>query len=214
MSVIALVFIALVIIGAAGMVAGPVLGIVTYNEQRSSAMRAMESEDPDRIKDVKAQLAAHQEKFIPAKRAELDRHPDYIGNLVGVLGVSIGLVAGHIPHGTALFGIPPTLQHSLAFGMGISAAFGVAGIVITLKDNRLSYVLGIGASLGIMVAMGVYEAIIVLHSNLVGVLGGGLALTITGARMWIVPRLWREVQNLNKLRVKIDRRLGPKDDKP
>jgi hypothetical protein len=174
-------------------------------------MRAAESNDRDQISEAIAELTEHQDKFVPSKRAELDRHPDYIGIHTGVTFLSVGLLFGKIPHGTALFGINPTLQHVLATGMGASAMFGLLGISLALKDNRLSYLLGISASLGIMLAMGTYETIILLHSDIIGVMGGALAFTITGARLWMVPRFWREVGNLDKLRVKIARKLprGP-----
>ena len=198
---------AFVYVAIGALVVGVALGLFTYSRQRAIAVKAMESEDPQQILDVVTQLAAHQEKFIPAKRAELDRHPDYISTMAGVSMVSIGLLFGRIPHGTALFGIDPVLQHALATGMGVSSMFGVMGIILSLKDNRLSYILGSAASAGVMLALGTYEIIIMYHSDLIGTAGGGLALTITAARMWMVPRFWREVKDLNKLRVKINRRL-------
>ena len=182
------------------LVIGVVVAWLTFSQDRAAAVKAAESGDPDQIESVIDQLAAKHRRFVPAKRTELDRHPDYIGTHVGVLSVSLGFIFGRIPHGTALFGLSPLLQHALATGMGVSAAFGLLGIVLHLKDNRLSYALGLGASLGIMLGMGCYELIILAHSDLIGTLGGGIALTITGARLWMVPRFWREISSLNRLR--------------
>lgn len=182
---------------------GLLAGVLTFTPARAAAVAAVDSADPDQIELVIERLSAQHRRFIPRRRTELDRHPDYVGTHIGVLFVSLGLIFGRIPHGTALFGISALLQHALAAGMGVSAAFGLFGILLNRKDNRLSYALGLGASLGIMLGMGSYEVIIVAHSDLIGVVGGGLALSITGTRMWMVPRFGREILSLNRLRNRI-----------
>jgi len=186
---------------------GLAVGLLTFTPARAAAVRAAESGDPDQIELVTDRLAVSHRKFVPTKRGALDRHPDYIATHIGVASVSVGLVFGRIPRATALFGLSPLLQHALATAMGVSALCGLLGILLSLRDNRLSYALGLCASLGIMLAMGSYEVMIMAHSDLVGTLGGGLALTITGARMWMVPRFWREIRSLSRLRDRIAEQL-------
>jgi hypothetical protein len=200
---------ALAYMGIAILLSGVVAGVFMWSPDKSAAVVAVESADPDQIETVVERIVQKRHRFIPAKRAELDRHPDYIGTHLGALFISIGMSVGHVPRATALFGLSPLLQHALAAALGISATFALVGIVLHRKDNRLSYALGLCASLGIMLAMGGYEVMIISHSDLVGTLGGGLALTITGARLWMVPRFWREILSLNRLRVRI---AGQLDD--
>jgi hypothetical protein len=193
----------LVVVGVVMLISGVVAGVFMFSPAKAAAVVAVESEDPEQINVVVERIIDKRHRYIPAKRAELDRHPDYIGTHLGVFFVSLGLTLGRIPHNTALFGLSPLLQHALATGMGVSAFFGIVGILLHLKDNRLSYLLGLCASLGVMLGMGAYEMVIMAHSDLIGTLGGGLALTITGARLWMVPRFWREILSLNRLRDRI-----------
>jgi hypothetical protein len=195
--------VALVFVGIGMLIAGVVAGVFLFSPAKAAAVVATESDDPAQIGLVVDRIIAKRRRYIPAKRAELDRHPDYVATHLGVFFLSLGLIFGRIPHGTALFGLPPLLQHALATALAVSAFCGLLGIGLRLKDNRLSYTLGLCGSLGIMLAMGSYEVVIVAHSDLIGTLGGGLALSITGARMWMVPRFWREILSLNWLRARI-----------
>lgn len=194
------------------LIAGVVFGTLPFSALRTAAVKAEESGDPDQIDHVIEKLTEQQHKFIPARRSELDRHPYYIGNHAGVLFLSLGLIFGKIPHGTALSGISPLLQHALAAEMCVAAFIGLTGTALgrwIVLDNRLPYTLGIGASLGVMVGMGSYGLLIASRSDLIGTLGGGLALSITVSSFWMVPRLWREIRSLSKLRDRIaDREFG------
>lgn len=127
----------------------------------------------------------------------LDRSRWYVWLQVGLLMVGQGIVLRPTPAGV-LASLGATSNDLLGMTMVLGSMFSLVGSAIGLpwclpneSDLRIPHALGFFGQFAVLNSIAAYALIITLHSDLIGTLGGGLAIVIAAAsaqQLWCFAR--------------------------
>lgn len=181
--------VAALIAGSAGIILiCMVAGAFLLSRDRATATEMLRAKDLDPTGTVQLRGGYFGEV------TRLDREDWYIWIMVGVLMVGQGIIL-HPATSGVLANVDAISNDMLGMTMVLGAMFALVGSAIGLpwflpkeSDLRIPYALGFFGQFAVLNSVAAYAVLITINSDLVGTLGGGLAIVISCAS---AQRLWR-----------------------